>query len=201
VDRLLLACALTTVLGLGALGALAYGLEPRPQPFDRLERFAGQRVCVDAVLAHLRPVDAGAHLTLVEANRSLAAFARFTPAAATGDRVRACGDLDTASGTLWLRLGRPDDLHVIATYDEEATSLALLAERPWERVGRHVALRGVYEHEDGRSWLADPTSQAHVRLSSVEGVDHGSTVWVRGLVEYDEDASAFRLRVEEVTPA
>jgi len=200
-DRLLLACALATVAGLIGLGALGQARDLRPERFEDLPRLDGQRVCVDAVVAHLRPVDAGAHLVLVQGDRSLSAFARFAPHAVTGDEVRACGHLDGSSGTLRLLIDRPGDVRLLRPFDAQATPLVLLARQPWDYLDLHVAVYGHLSPQAGRLWLRDATTQAQIALAATDDLPPVDVVRILGVVEFEAERSSFRLRVEEATPA
>lgn len=196
-DRLLVACAVLSAAGLVVLGVIAVAYEPKPLPIQRLAQYEGQRVCVDATLAHLRPtVGESRRILLVQGNASLPGRVRFSWEAVAGDHVRACGDLGRESGALLLDVERPSDARILQRWDEEVVNLALVADRPWAHVDRRLATVGIPIVDGRTTFLEDRTSSARLRLARADEVPSGSLQRIEGVLAFDADESRFALYVE-----
>lgn len=198
VDRLLLACAILTVGGLLALGLLVSTVEQESVSMDVLERRAGQRVCVEGTLAHLRTSTSGAtRFVVAEANRSLEGTAWFAWAAVPGDAVRACGTLRAASSGFELQPDRSRDLTILRSWDDEVVPLDRLAHEPWSWRDQRVATVGVLESEHGRAYMRDPQGPARLRSSSSPDAPAGTVLRFEGILVFDAEESQFRFLIED----
>jgi hypothetical protein len=195
VDKLLLACLLLALQGLALLGVLAHAVHPGPVPLSNLARFEGQRVCVEATLASLRPQGDSTRFVLQDEGASLHGTARFPWTAVPGDDVRACGSLRRTGATLSLYPDRASDLRILRAWDTDLVPLPELAQRPWDHAGRHLATVGVVAKDGARYYLADAVTNARLRLVSADPTPEGERVRAEGVLEYDAKENQFRLRL------
>lgn len=198
-DRLLVVSLALSALGLGTLGALGHLWKAPDVALDDLARWEGQRICVQARVAHLRPTEGATRFSLASGEHSLGAWARFQPTLVPGDQVRACGTLARTSAGFELRPQRPADVTVVETWDATLTPLPVLADRPWEFEGRSVAVIGRLVRDGGSLFLLDPPTNARIRASAGDDAATEAQGRAEGVVEYDPERTQFRLRIRSFT--
>ncbi len=198
-DRLLVACAGASALGLAVLGLLAHAVEREAIPLETLPRHEGQRVCVEASLSSLRRTSGGfTSFVLEDAHASVAGFAWFPWSAVPGDEVRACGRLVQDRGHLSLQPEGANDLTVLRPWDASSTPLVDVATEPWRFLDQRVACWGFVVQEGHRRYLSDATGDVRIPLTG--GGESASGIFVRadGTARFDRDEGQFRFHADHL---